>query len=495
MLTLNQQKLTFSDIYSFAASSEPVKLGNKAISKVSATRNALEKLIKNNKTIYGVNTGFGAFRNTAITQPQLNQLQKNLILSHAAGVGPPLSPELVRATMLLICNYLSKGFSGVRPVVIETLIKMLNRGVFPIIPEKGSVGASGDLAPSAHLMLVLIGKGEAIVNGQRISGKQALKKTNISPLELEAKEGLALINNTSTMTATAVFALAESQKLLQVADIAGALSAEAHQATPAAFDPAIHRIKPHPGQIAVARNLLRLLKGSKFLDKKVVQNQYSLRCMPQIHGAVADAVNYVKIVVNTEINSVTDNPLIFTGNNQTPRVLSGGNFHGEALAMAMDMLAIAISELANVSERRTASLINPATNNGLPAFLIANGGVNSGLMIAQYTAASLVSENKVLAHPASVDSIPTSADVEDLVSMGPIAARKARQIAENTKNVLAIELMCAAQAINLRQKPLKQLGKGTGKHFAEIRSRIPYLETDSELSPLIGKLTEYIDTF
>ena len=470
---------------------EKVTLSVEAKKAVKATRAAIEAAVKNKEIIYGVTTGFGAFKTVAIQPNQVQELQENLILSHAVGVGTPFQEEIVRGIMFLMANYLSKGHSGVRPVVIETLIKMLNAGVHPIVPEKGSVGSSGDLAPSAHVILVAIGKGEALYQGKKMTGATAMKKAEIKPLTLEAKEGLALINNTAAMTANAIAALWEAKNLLHSASSIAALSAEALRATTKAFDADIHRVKPHSGQIQVASELRKLLAGSKLIDNTKIQDQYSLRCIPQIHGAVWECFHYAEKVVNTEINSVTDNPLIFI-EGDTVKVISGGNFHGEPVAIAMDALGLAICELANVSDRRIASILDPATNNGLPAFLVEKGGLNSGMMILQYTTAALVSENKILAHPASVDSVPTSANVEDLVSMGTIAARKARNIAENVKQVLAIEALVACQAIDFRLPKHKKLGKGTSKLYQQVREFVPYFAKDAVYYPYVEKLASAV---
>ncbi|HSX16218.1 MAG TPA: histidine ammonia-lyase [Candidatus Saccharimonadales bacterium] len=492
MLTINNQDLTFEDVYRVATGKEKVALGKTARQKVERTRTAIEKAVDNNEIIYGVTTGFGAFKNTAISPQDVAKLQENLIKSHAVGVGPLLEEAVVRGMMFLMANYLSKGYSGVRPVVIETLIELLNKGVCPAVPEQGSVGSSGDLAPSAHVILVLIGLGEVVVDGKTVSCAPVLKKAGIKPVQLQAKEGLALINNTSCMTAVGCVAMHEATRLLEVADEAGALSAEALRATTKAFDADIHRIKPHAGQIATAARLRELLKGSTMVNNDKTQDQYSLRCMPQIHGAVREAYAYVKKVVNTEINSVTDNPLIFFDAKNNVKVISGGNFHGEAMAVAMDTLGHAMSELANVSDRRIASIVDPATSNGLPAFLVEKGGLNSGFMILQYTTAALVSENKVLSHPASVDSVPTSANIEDLVSMGTIAARKARSILRNITNVLAIELLTACQAIDFRLKEGYKLGKQTSGHYKAVRKLAPYFPEDAVYYPYVNKLAEQV---
>jgi histidine ammonia-lyase len=493
MLTINNQLLTFEDIYRIATQYEKVALGAQAKTNITRTRMAIERAVANNDIIYGVTTGFGAFKNTAISPKDVAKLQENLIKSHAVGVGAPLDTSVVRAMMFLMANYLSKGYSGVRVEVVDTLIMMLNKGVHPTIPEQGSVGSSGDLAPSAHLILVAIGRGEAEFKGVTYTGAQAMAKADIKTLTLQAKEGLALINNTACMTAIASLCLYEAQNLLEVADCTGALSAEALRATTKAFDADVHRLKPHTGQIAVASHLRALLTASTMVDDERVQDQYSIRCMPQIHGAAREAFAYVSKVVNTEINSVTDNPLIFT-DGDVIKVVSGGNFHGEPVAMAMDMLGIAMSELANVADRRIASLLDDATNYGLPPFLTEKGGVNSGFMILQYTTAALVSENKVLAHPSSVDSVPTSANVEDLVSMGTIGARKARDIIKNVTHVLAIECIVAAQAVDFRLKEKYRLGTGTGKLYDKIRENVPYFSEDDVYYPYINAMTQQLDT-
>lgn len=460
-------------------------------SNLSKIRLLLENAIENKKIMYGITTGFGAFKNKFISKEQTKKLQENLIVSHAIGQGEPFDAKTVKAIMLIIVNYLSKGFSGVRPIVIEEILEMVNKNVIPFVPEKGSVGSSGDLAPSAHIISVLIGKGQAYFQGKLLPGKIALQKAHIKPLILEAKEGLALINNTATMTANGCFALSDANKITELSDIAGALSAEALRATPKAFDERVHKIKPHQGQIKVAKNLTRLLRGSTMCDSNKVQDNYSIRCMPQIHGAIREAVKFAEKIVNTELSSVTDNPLLFNNNGQI-EVLSGGNFHGEAVAISMDTLGLALCEFGNIADRRIASLLDPTINNGLPAFLAKDGGLNSGFMILQYTTAALVSENKILAHPASVDSIPTSANVEDLVSMGTIAARKAREIIENIKSVLTIEIMVACQAIDFRLEKGFKLGKGTSDWYKKIRKIVPFFEKDAEYYPYIEKLKKYL---
>jgi len=492
VLTINSQQLTYKDIWDVASGRHEVRLGTKARKNLALSRAVVDEAISAGETVYGITTGFGAFKNTTITAGDVRKLQENLIMSHAVGVGKPLSNEIVRGMMMIMANYLSKGHSGVRPVVVETLLEMLNSNVVPVVPEKGSVGSSGDLAPSSHVILVLIGKGKAEFDGKLLDGAKAMKQAGIQPIELEAKEGLALINNTSCMTSIASMNLHHTYALLDHADQAAALSAEALRATDKAFMKELHELKPHDGQIRVAEHMRALLSGSTMVDTTRVQDQYSIRCIPQIHGAVHEAVTYVTKVVNTEINSVTDNPLILTDEVGKRHIVSGGNFHGEPVAIAMDTLGIALSELANVSDRRVASLVDAATSHGLPPFLAENGGLNSGMMILQYTTAALASENKVLAHPSSVDSIPTSANVEDLVSMGTIGARKAGSIAENVYSTLAIEHIVASQAIDFRLKEGHRLGKGTKRRYDAIRKLVPHFENDQVYHGYMESVTQHL---
>lgn len=475
---INGLNLTIEKVVQVARDYEEAAIAPEAYEGMEKSRQLVEKMVANDEVVYGITTGFGKFANVSISNGELDQLQENLILCNTAGVGAPFPEEVVRAMMLLRANSLVRGNSGIRPVIVERLLEMLNKRVHPIVPEKGSVGASGDLAPLSHMVLVLLGKGEAYYEGQLMPGGAAMEKAGIEPVRLKAKEGLSLCNGTQAMAAIGALAVYDAINLSKIADIAGALSAEALEAIAAAFDPRIHEIRPHSGQIETAQNLRKLLEGSEILKKAdhcKVQDAYTLRCMPQVHGASKDAINYVKGVIETEINSVTDNPLVFP---EEGEVLSGGNFHGQPLALAMDFLGIAVSEIANISERRTERLTNPALSGGLPAFLTERGGINCGFMIAQYTAASLVSENKVLAHPASVDSIPTSASQEDHVSMGTIAARKARSILENAQNVLAIEILCACQGIDFRKG---KLAPRTAAAYEMLRERVPRLENDREL--------------
>lgn len=494
VIRLDGDSLSIPDVIAVARSwaipeMVTVELDPSARERVIRSRQQVEELVNSGAVVYGVTTGFGSFRDRIIPADQVAQLQRNLIVSHSVGVGEPLDPGTVRALMLIRVNALAKGCSGARLAVVETLIEMINRGVYPLIPCKGSVGASGDLAPLAHMVLVMIGEGEAIRNGQQMSGANAMRQAGLQPLALDVKEGLALINGTSAMTAIAAMALHQARLLTQIADVAGALSLEALNGTRDAFDERIHQARPHPQQAACAAHLRALLEGSQLtrsFDPSRVQDAYSLRCMPQVHGAVREAVEYAWQVVEREMNSAVDNPLLFEDEDGEPVALSGGNFHGEPVALVMDHLKNALAELGNISERRIARLIDPSLNEGLPAFLVKEGGLNSGFMLPQYTAAALASENKVLAHPASVDTIPTSANMEDHVSMGTIAARQALEIAENVASILAVELITAAQGINFRlEGGEKRLGKGTEAAFKTIRRYVPFLETDTTMYPYI----------
>lgn len=476
IFALDGDSLVLSSLISITRGSSPAAASAAAMEKVKKSRDIVEKLVASGLPMYGINTGFGRFADVAIPEEKINQLQLNLILADAAGVGAPLSRDVTRGMLLLRANSLLKGFSGVRPIVIETILDMLNRGVHPVIPEKGSVGSSGDLCPLSHMVLPMLGLGEAEYNGQVMDGAQAMNAANIHTIDLRAKEGLALINGTQCMTSVAAHALADAKNLLKAADIIGALTAESLRCVIDAFDPRIQEIRRHSGQRAAAANMRRLLAGSEYTTRQGevrMQDAYSLRCIPQIHGASRLAVDYVSSVVEDEMNAVTDNPVILP---DTGDIYSGGNFHGQPVAIASDTLCIAISELGNISERRVAKLVDPALNHGLPAFLVKEGGVNCGFMIPQYTAAALVSENKVLSHPASVDSIPTSAGQEDHVSMGTIAARKAAVVTAHVFNVLGIELMCAAQAIDLLDR--RKMGAGTRAAYELLRDRVTFMEND-----------------
>ncbi len=456
--------------------------------RVRAGREIVERALATGAVIYGVNTGFGDLANVRIDDEKLVQLQRRLILSHAAGMGEPLPDAAVRGMLLLRANTLARGHSGVRPEVIEALLSLLQHDVLPVVPSRGSVGASGDLAPLAHLALPLLGRGRVRVGGVEMTSEDGLRRAGLAPLELQAKEGLALINGTQAMTALLALAVLEARRLVRVADLAGAFSTDALRGTDTAFDSRIHALRPYPGQRASAANLWRLLQGSVIRESHRVgdvriQDPYSVRCMPQVHGAVRDLVADVEAKLAVELNAVTDNPLIFPADADADgeeAVLSGGNFHGQPMALAADILAIGLAEIAAISERRIEKLTNAAFS-GLPPFLVRDAGLNSGFMIAQVTAAALVSENKGLAHPASVDSIPTSADKEDHVSMGMGAALKLQQVATNVRRVFAIELVAAAQGIDLL-RPLTSSLPLEALH-ASIRTRIPSWEEDREMSP------------
>ncbi|MDR1966353.1 MAG: histidine ammonia-lyase [Synergistaceae bacterium] len=475
-VSLDGATLTLEDFISVTRNGASVSLDDEARKRVEESRRVVDSLVSEGRPMYGINTGFGRFADVAIPEHELNLLQVNLILSDACGVGDPLPRNIARGMLLLRANSLAGGFSGVRPGIIETLIDMLNKGVHPIIPEKGSVGSSGDLCPLSHMVLPMLGLGEAEFRGTVMPGGEAMSMAGIPTIQLRAKEGLALINGTQCMTSVAAHALYDSAILLKSADIAAALTMESLRGIIDAFDPRIHAIRKHKGQIESASNIRRLLDGSGYTThqgEERMQDAYSVRCSPQVHGAVKTALEYAKGAISTEMNAVTDNPLVFTDSGD---VFSGGNFHGEPIAIASDTLGIAMAEVGSVSERRIAKLIDPATNHGLPAFLVKNGGINCGFMIPQYVAAALVSENKVLAHPASVDSIPTSAGQEDHVSMGTIAARKASTIVSHVAAVLGIELMCAAQAIDLQGN--RAHGKGTSAAYKAIRERVAAMEND-----------------
>ncbi len=464
-----QDKLELREVACVARDKAHVQLSPEVKKRILSSRGYVEKIIEKNQRVYGINTGFGALSEVTISREKLQELQHNIITSHAVGVGDPLSEDVVRAILLLKINTLSKGYSGVRLEIVEALVKMLNAGLHPVIPSKGSVGSSGDLAPLAHMSLPLVGLGEVEYQGKRLSGKEALVIVGLSPFKLQAKEGLALINGTQVTNAIALLALLDAEILAKTADLSAALSFEALCANREVFDKDIQRLKPYKGQADCAENMRKLL-GTVTKKRVRLQDAYSLRAVPQVHGAVREALAFVRGVVEIETNAVTDNPLIFS----EKKVVSGGNFHGETLAMACDLLAIAVAELANIAERRINRLIDKNIS-GLPAFLINNPGLNSGFMIPQYTAAALVSENKILAHPASVDSIPTSAQQEDHVSMATIAARKAEEIIFNAQHVISIELLCAAQGVDLGKAELTQ---ATKKIKAEVRKRAAFLESD-----------------
>ncbi|MFR9069899.1 histidine ammonia-lyase [Paeniclostridium hominis] len=490
-IIIDGRDLTIEDVVNVSRNGYKVELSDDVINKVKLSRKLVDKFVDEQKVVYGITTGFGKFSDVVISKEETHTLQRNLIISHACGVGEPLEEDIVRAIMLLRINNLSQGYSGVRVETLNTLVGMLNNDVHPIIPEKGSLGASGDLAPLAHMVLTMIGEGEAIHNGKRMTSKEAMNLAGVDILpELSSKEGLALINGTQVMTAIGALTTYDAMNLLKLADVALSLTMESLNGITCAMDERVHLVRSHRGQINTAKNVLDILSESEMTTKQGdlrVQDAYSLRCSPQIHGASKDAIEYVRNKINIEINSVTDNPIIFP---EQEDVISGGNFHGQPMALSFDFLGIALSEIANISERRLERLVNPALSNGLPAFLTKNGGVNSGFMIVQYSAASLVSENKVLAHPASVDSIPSSANQEDHVSMGTIAARKAKEIMENTRNVLAMEILGSVQAIDLRGK--KKLGIGTEAAYNIVRSHINFIEEDIVMYKEINKCNEII---
>lgn len=484
MILLDGTSLTIEQVVAVARSGERAAIAPGAHGPMDCARAYVESKLDEGAAVYGLTTGFGKFSDTYISRADAAKLQRNLIISHACAMGDPLPGEVVRAVMLLRANALCRGNSGIRRSTVETLLSMLNEGVLPVIPEKGSLGASGDLAPLAHMALVLMGEGEAVYRGERLPGGEAMRRAGIAPVALAAKEGLALINGTQVMTAIGCLAAYDAYELCLTTDIAAALSVEALLGITKAFDPKVHALRPHAGQNISAANLLKLLEGSALARESQpgrVQDAYSLRCAPQVHGACRDAVEYVLAAVSRELNAVTDNPLIFP---EEEEAISGGNFHGEPLALAFDFLGIALAELADISERRTERLVNPALSNGLPAFLTDNGGLNSGFMIVQYAAASMVSENKVLAHPASVDSIPSSANQEDHVSMGTTAARKAARILDNARKVVAIELMTACQALSLRGE--EKLAPATMAAYQTLRKAVPPVREDVILYPYLN---------
>lgn len=489
--TITEKDLNLSDIRLFLEEKPQIALAQIVIDKIQASRAIIEKVVDSDQTVYGVNTGFGKFADVRIKKEETAELQRRLVLSHAAGVGQPMPLDVVRLMLLLKIKSLSQGFSGIRMQVVQLMLDLLNKDIVPVVPQKGSVGASGDLAPLAHMALVLLGEGEAFVNGVRMKGADALQQGGLAAIELQAKEGLAILNGTQAIQAYGLSALRCAEKLIKTADIVGAMSLESLLGTVTAFDPRIHEIRRHPGQMATAKNVRDILSASsiveshRFSDHKV-QDAYSLRCIPQVHGAVRDGLQYVKSVFEREMNGVTDNPLVFPDNGD---VLSGGNFHGEPVAFAADHLSLIIAELANISERRIEHMLDPAVSE-MAGFLTEEGGLNSGFMIAQVTAAALVSENKVLAHPASVDSVPTSANKEDHVSMGTYAARKALEITENVSNVLAVELICAAQALDLRA-PLEP-APATAAALSLVRESIAHWKEDRLMHTAIDKAREMI---
>lgn len=487
-MELDGQPLTLEEVARVARGEEPVSLCAAARARMEEARATVERIVAESRVVYGVNTGFGKLSDMTIPGDALRQLQLNLVRSHACGLGTPLSTEETRAMLLLRANVLAKGFSGARAVVAETLLLMLERGVHPFVPESGSVGASGDLAPLAHLALCCVGEGEAFYKGERMPGGEALRRAGIEPLTLEAKEGLSLLNGTQALTGVGALALERAERLARTADASGAMALEALKGTPAAFDERIHLARPHEGQIEVAAHLRALLAESEIRASHLegdprVQDAYSLRCMPQVHGAARDALAHARRVVEVETGGATDNPLVFT---ETGEVISGGNFHGAPLAIAFDYSAIALVHLGNIVERRIDRLVNPDKNEGLPPFLTARAGMESGFMVAQIAAVALLNECKVLAHPASTDNLPTDGGKEDHVSMGMTAALKLRRVVETIERVVAIELLAAAEGLEHRA-PLKP-GLGARAAYERVRAHAAPLTQDRPLSNDIERL-------
>ena len=491
-MELGGKPLSLEDVAGVAYGGESVQVAGSARSRIVASRKVIDDIVARDAVVYGINTGFGKLADVRIAREEIDALQLNLVRSHACGIGPPLSEPEVRAMMLLRANVLSLGFSGIRPEVIELLCQMLNTRVHPVVPEKGSVGASGDLAPLAHLALNLIGEGEAFFDGKRMESSEALKRAKLRPLKLEAKEGLALLNGTQAMHAVGGLSILRAKRLANVADIAGAMTLEGLRDTPAAFDPRLQDARPHHGQRTVAAHLNSLLRESQIRESHRegdprVQDAYSIRCMPQVHGAVRDVFTHCEEILEVESASATDNPLVFV---ETGDVVSGGNFHGAPLAFALDYAAIALTDLMNISERRVDRLTNPDKSEGLPAFLARKPGVESGFMIAQVAAASLVNEARVLAHPASIDNVTTWGGKEDHVSMGMTSALKLRSIVELAENLFAIELLTSAEALEHR-RPLSA-GNGVEKAFQLVRQVAPALTNDRVLSGDIARVAEKI---
>ena len=490
-LQVSGENLEVDDVVEVARG-RSVMLDPATVAGIERSQAAVERLVSEGQIAYGITTGFGRFKDKLISADQARQLQLNLVRSHAVGVGPYLDEQVVRAMMLVRANTLAKGYSGVHPRVINLLLEMINKGVHPRIPAQGSLGASGDLAPLAHLALVLIGEGEATVEGEVLDGRAALARVGLAPVVLESKDGLAVLNGTGQMVGQGALLVRRAINIALTADIAACLSLEALNGTGRAYDARVHALRPHPRQIECAAFLRRLIDGSQLLrrdDPFNVQDPYTLRCVPQVHGAVRDAIAYAKWVINIELNSVNDNPIIFCDEESGAiDVVSAGNFHGEPIALAMDYMKLALTDLGNMSERRVARLVDADSNGGvLPMFLTAEGGLESGLMMAQYTAAALASENKVLAHPASADSVPSSANVEDHVSMGATAVRHTAQVLAHVETIVGIELFAAAQGVDFRLQEMgvDRLGEGTAVAYQLIREHIPFLTHDTVLAPHI----------
>lgn len=505
-IVLSGHDLTLDEFIAVARYGAKLRISADALRAMERSRALAEKIAAEKRVAYGITTGFGDFASVAVPDEMSNQLSTNLVLSHCTGTGDPYADEAVRGMMLLRANALCAGVSGVRPLLVQTIVEMLNRGVTPIVPQKGSLGASGDLAPLSHMGLVLLGLGEAKYEGQRMSGKEAMERAGIPTLKtLVCKEGLGITNGTCAMTSVGALNLYDTLQAVRLADLISSLTLAALTGQMNAFQERMHSVRGHIGQLQVAKNIRMLTEDCEILEKcqgARVQDAYALRCIPQVHGAVRDALAFVRSKVDIELNAVTDNPLMFT---EDEAVISGGNFHGEPMALPFDFLGIACSELASISERRIERMVNAALSNGLPPFLTTEGGLNSGFMIVQYSAASMASENKVFAHPACVDSIPSSANQEDFVSMGTTAARKSGLILQNTLSVLAFELLTACQAIDLRRRQ-NQYGSGLSPVqeavFSHVRSQIPFVERDREMWPDIrrveamvrsGELIEILD--
>jgi histidine ammonia-lyase len=510
--------LTVADVEAVARNGMTAALDVHARDRMDEARGVIDSLVAEGAVVYGVTTGFGALASTLVEPARSGELQEKLLMSHAVGVGEPFPREVVRAMLVLRANTLALGHSGCRPLVVDRLLAFLGHGLHPVVPEQGSVGASGDLAPLAHLALPLVGRGHAELGGQVLPGLLALREVGLEPLVLEAKEGLALLNGTQMMSAIGSLLLVDADRLVRTASVVAAMSVEALLGTDVAFAAAYQLARPHPGQIAVAAELRHVLRDSAIQQAHhgsahKVQDPYSLRCVPQVHGAVRDALDHLRRVLDIEINSATDNPLVFPGGGVAEpgtaatgggRVISGGNFHGEPVALALDFAKLALAELGAISERRTALLVDPRLNGGLPAFLVPSSGLDSGMMLYQYTAAALASENKTLAHPASADSIPTSANQEDHVSMGSIAARHARRVLEHVERILAIELVVAAQALDLRRDSLAdgdgdgdragapEPGRGVRAAYDRLRARVARLEFDREPGPDLAAATDLV---
>jgi histidine ammonia-lyase len=491
-VTLDGNHLTLEEVFEVAEGKAKVRIAPTAAKGMKRSRDFVERALQKGEKIYGVTTGFGLLSDKLIDLSQIEDLQKNLIRSHSVGVGPIFDEPTTRAIMVLRANVIAKGYSGVRLEVLKCLVEMINRGVHPLVPEQGSVGASGDLAPLAHLASVLMGEGEAVFQGKVMPGRKAMEKAGIPVLTLKAKEGLSLVNGTQVMTAVGLLSLLRAERLCKIADIVGACTLDALKGSLTAFDPDIQRVRPFPGQLAVSKNFQKLGQKDEIVEShrycSKIQDAYSLRCIPQVHGAVRDALAFVRQTLEIEVNSATDNPLIFADQG---KILNCGNFHGEPIAFALDLLGIVVSELGGISERRIEKLINPALS-GLPPFLTTEGGLHSGLMMVQVSAAALASENKILAHPASVDSIPTSADKEDHVSMGVTAARKGRDIVRNVEYILAMELLCATQGLEF-QLPL-QPGIGIKEAYRVVRDKVPPVTGDRRFSDDIRKIKRLIES-